>query len=62
MQSRTRQATTAGKPISANENAVRSVCKWCGLNIYTWQPTEWRTSGKIGLVHGNPDDCGEGAP
>lgn len=62
MQGRTRQSTTAGKPITANENALRSVCKWCGLTIYVWQPTVWCSRGRIGLIHAEPDDCDEGAP
>lgn len=54
--SRTRQATTAGRPITANENALRSVCKACRRTIYVWQETVWRQS-PLGLCHAKAEEC-----
>lgn len=56
----TRQAKVAGKPISSNENALRTVCKVCRRTIYTRQPAVWVTAsdaGVTGLIHDDPDDC-----
>lgn len=46
----TRQATTAGRPISSDNAALRTVCKLCSLTVYKHQPAVWLRR-PLGIAH-----------